>query len=567
MALDRMMHLLAAAYARNSAPSADPAIESGLLARVRSGLLQAAMGQLPPGLNRPEGEALQRWASSVGGAPGVPALYQELLRRTLRLTPGGEIKVDREKTEHRAMGAFYTDEPVGRYLLARAKQYIPDAGTVIDPACGAGALLQMAREQYGPDAVLVGCDSDALALQLCESLLPQVQVHCTDGLLDPPKGSWDLCVGNPPYISSGLRGAVKPDSVREKLLRKRFAASAQYKLNTYPLFIEAGLERLREGGVLAYILPDSFLTGRYFERLRRVILSHTLLELCLIQADFWRHGRVGQTVLLFLRKGPAPLGHQVLVKVCPTPQELERTAEVHRKVSEIVWGDRVRFRLIKDPDTASFIRQIEATAGTAPLGSFVRSYSGLIGRQGQSSLLHAVERPCIGPVGRLLRSGREIDRYQIRWGGERVCLAPERIKSGGHLSYYQNPKILLRQTADSIRAAYDDQGFYCLNNVHLLVPRSEAVDLLVILAILNSAVFHRLYTALTMETGRLFAQVDLDLLETLPIPPITAEASRRLNHLVQQRAKAAPEEAALCEMQIDGLVAELYHLGSLGPRV
>lgn len=412
--------------------------------------------------------------------------------------------------------------------------------------------------QFGAGLQLAGLDTDPLALALCSRNLPGAQVRALDALLEPFPGDYDLCLGNPPYISTGLRGAAAADHARLALLRSRYPATGQYKLNTYPLFVERGLELLRPGGILGYILPDSFLSGRYFEGTRRLLLSNTLLELTLLRDDFWQHGHVGQSVILLVRRGPPPPHHHVTIRVCGGVDDLALTPAVILPLSELVWGERQRFRLIPDPAMRAFVHSMETLPGAAPLGAFLRTYSGLIGRRGQRSLLRSANPGLAGPWGRLLRSGKEIDRYRLRWAGEEVSLAPALIKSGGHSAYYRQPKLMLRQTADTLRAVYDEQGFYCLNNIHVLVPRRAGVNLHALLGILNARPVDTYYRALTMESGRLYPQVDLDLLESLPVPPLPDQLQIQFAALVQKRQSAASDEAAHLERQLDLLAAACY---------
>lgn len=550
--LDRAMQLLAS---RAEASGPDPGEQ------VRSALLRILAGLSVPGLTESEAAQLHNWCRREYGDTADPAgaLYQAMLSRVVRVSADGTLNVSRERGAHRATGAYYTEDVVVRYMLRRAGAYMKDVRTVIDPACGNGAFLTRASEAfpYRLDR-LTGLDSDGVALEACRRSLPGVDLRLADSLLDEVPGGYDLCVGNPPYISSGLRGAAAQDHGRLQALKEIYPSTAQYKLNTYPLFVERGLRLVREGGLVGYIVPDSFLSGRYFAGLRRLLLENTLLELTLIREDFWKHGRVGQSVILFVRRGrPAP-GHRVLVKVCRQVSDLDVAPASLVPLTELAWGPLLRFPLIVQPEERLLARVMESAGGGATVGQLFRSYSGLIGKRGQRSLLRSANPGYQGPCGRLLRSGREIDRYRLSWAGEEVCLDPSLVKSGGCLAYYKNPKILLRQTSDSIRAVYDEEGYFCLNNIHLLVPKSERVPARALLGLINSGPVTRFYRAMTMETGRLYPQVDLDLLETLPLPRLDTPMWENLTRLVANRESAAPSEAAHVDESIDRWVERAY---------
>lgn len=555
MDLDRAMQALA-----DLIPSDSP--DPG--AATRALMLDVLNGGTPAGLPPHTADELRSWLVGAYGAYADPAgaLYQAMLGRVVEHGSNGKMIVRRKRGAHRATGAYYTVTDVVRYMLRRARAYLPEVRSVIDPACGSGAFLTGALAAFaeGLDRI-TGLDADPVALGMCRRIVPEAILQEADALLTDVPGGYDLCIGNPPYISSGLRGAASQDEERQRLLKARYPHTAQYKLNTYPLFIERGMALVRPGGVLGYIVPDSFLSGRYFEGLRRLLLEQTLLELTLVREDFWEHGRVGQSVILFVRRGAAPAGHKVLVKVCQHVADLAHTEPVAISLADLAWGPLRRFPLIVDGQERQVARAMEAAAEGHTLGEHFRSYSGLIAREGQRSLLRSANPDAAGPWGRLLRSGREIDRYRLQWEGEEVCLDPALIKSGGELGYYRQPKILLRQTSDSLRAVCDDQGFYCLNNIHLLIPRSQDTPLRGLLGLINSGTVDRFYRAMTMETGRLYPQVDLDLLDSLPIPPLVPEVWERLRRLVQRRENAAsPGEAAQVDSAIDEMVGQVYRV-------
>jgi len=529
-----------------------------LTEHVRSAAVSVLVGRSPASLAGPDASAIRTWVAEGAGDPGLR--YEEMLNLTVEWR-NGQVAVRRGRGGPRAAGAYYTGAQVLQYMVERAHGYAPDARAVIDPACGSGAFLAAVQDRFGIQFTrVVGLDVDPLAAALCRRAVPQAEVHDVDALLSDVPADFDLCLGNPPYISSGLRGAAAIAPERLAALRRRYPASAQYKVNTYPLFIERGLDLLRAGGVLGFILPDSFLTGRYFERVRALLLEQTILEITLVRSDFWRHGSVGQSVILFVRKGAPGQDHTIRMKTCERVEDLVLASETHLPLSDVVWGPLRRFRLITDPQMRTVVRRMESVPGARPLGDLVRPYSGLIGRKGQDSLLRSNNPGSSGPWGRLIRSGREIDRYRLDWGGEGVLLDDALIKSGGRREYYTNPKLLLRQTADALRAVHDDRGFYCLNNVHVLMPRQSGTDLRPLLGLLNSGPVNLYYQASAMEAGRLYAQVDLDILAAIPIPPLADGLREHLGSLVQRRERAAPQEAAVLETEIDQEVSRAYGL-------
>lgn len=208
----------------------------------------------------------------------------------------GELYVTALPSQQRAEhGRHYTPKPLAAELWNKAKRALswkrpqPLTGLVRDPACGAGALLlPVLREHLGaaartdPQLVLAalpnlieGIDNDPNAVWLANVMLaaemlpilaltPRTRrrplpalVRLGDGLAEHQTSAM-VSLMNPPY------GRVRLEAAE----RERFAEYLYGHANMYSLFMAAGLESLEPEGVLAALVPTSFLAGRYFEAQR-----------------------------------------------------------------------------------------------------------------------------------------------------------------------------------------------------------------------------------------------------------------------------------------------------------
>lgn len=213
----------------------------------------------------------------------------------------GQQYVTALSTEERSRhGRHYTPEALAAELWAMTKRALGQKrpgvlpGRVLDPAAGAGALLlPILREHLGAaarvDAQLAlkalpnyvsGIDNDPHAAWLASVLLASEMlpvlarterarrkplpalVRHGDGLAaveEPVR----VVIMNPPY------GRVKLGSTE----RARFSDALYGHANLYGLFMAAALESLDDQGVLAALVPTSYLAGRYFENLRGILAS------------------------------------------------------------------------------------------------------------------------------------------------------------------------------------------------------------------------------------------------------------------------------------------------------
>jgi hypothetical protein len=143
-------------------------------------------------------------------------------------------------------------------------------------------------------------------------------------------------------------------------------------------------------------------------------------------------------------------------------------------------------------------------------------------------------------------------------------------------------KILIRQTSDRVRAAFDDNGWYCLKSAIIVQLRDEVcLSYKYLLALLNSKLTDYLYQDLVGEQARVFPEVKPVQLFKLPLRiidfanPADKERHGRLVGLVDQMLSAKKRLAAAktdsdkdfyqnkcagLDRHIDTLVYELYGL-------
>jgi adenine-specific DNA-methyltransferase len=195
------------------------------------------------------------------------------------------------------LGAYYTPPPLAERLVAMATSAGVNWKTcrVLDPACGGGAFLSAvaapivnaaghapaAKTIAGIASRLKGFEIDPYAAWLSQTFLEvcfmplcleakqrlPVVVEVRDSLLvDEPKDAtdrYDLVIGNPPYGRVSLTTEV----------RARYKRSLFGHANLYGVFTDLAIRLAKNGGVIAYVTPTSFLAGEYFKALRALLAS------------------------------------------------------------------------------------------------------------------------------------------------------------------------------------------------------------------------------------------------------------------------------------------------------
>jgi len=340
------------------------------------------------------------------------------------------------------------------------------------------------------------------------------------------EGGFDVVIGNPPYVSFGLRGAKRYEEEYGAYLRCFYNNSAEYKISTYAIFMDRGLQVLTNGGYFSYIIPDSFLLGRYFSKLRRLIINTCkIIEITMFIEDFWRSGVVGRPVIVIFKK--------TINKKLREKNRL--TAKLTKDLSSFCISEfqsyqynqsyfnklpHNRFRLLFDESSMKLVKKMDTL--NLRLRDLVDIHTGVRSKIGQKNIISKHKRGTEWERG--LISGREIGRYVLNYEGYYLHINPKILWGGGFdKDIVFSEKLIMRQTGDSLIATYDSSGLFHLNNCHSIVLKDKLINnysIKYILALLNSRLLNHFYHLISLELGRPMAQTDIETLELLPIPKI-----------------------------------------------
>jgi adenine-specific DNA-methyltransferase len=180
-------------------------------------------------------------------------------------------RVSRPRDVYRS---FYTsDQGLVSYMV---KLLSPEPGhSCLEPCAGAGAFVDSLLAASA-DMQITACELSSAAVEQLHAKYAgaqNVRVKKCDFLMDPPDlfdtiGVFDRIIGNPPY--GGWQ-----DYEKRAALKARFPGL--YVRETYGLFLAQALRRLRLGGRLVFILPETFLYLHLQRGLRRLLLDNVAI--------------------------------------------------------------------------------------------------------------------------------------------------------------------------------------------------------------------------------------------------------------------------------------------------
>jgi adenine-specific DNA-methyltransferase len=489
------------------------------------------------------------------------------------------------REDRRARGVFYTPVEIAEWIVAQTYEPLlrqwhgeQSPPKLLDPACGAGVFLQAAmtalrnrcqqlqlskpEEQLAITQALFGTDIDEPTVKTArrQTMLPASNLQCADALAESELGSFDVVVGNPPYVSiRELARSQTPEYVNS--LRERFQ-TARGNFDLYVLFIERALELLKPGGRLGLIVPNKWATLDYAIKLREMLLRETSLEQIVDLSTLRVFPQAGTyPQIIVLQRQPAAVEHRVHISHVTDFAAFQRSnqyrdsrwvAQSSLQSRAFVLGNEIR---------------VEDRVATLPLESIATLHSGA---SGYSANLLAAELQELtesrDEAVDFIVSGN-IDRYAIHLGDvrflnqtwQRPCLSLRSAAiTAAKARLYREPKIVLSGMSRRLEAAYDEQG--CALGVQVYAAAEMKVDPFYLLGVLNSKLlsylFRERFGAKCLSGG--YLSVNKGQLAQLPIAADDREPGSLQIKIANLASQMHRLQSSLLDEQLDALVYELY---------
>jgi len=392
------------------------------------------------------------------------------------------------------------------------------------------------------------------------------------------KGGFDISIANPPYLTfSRVTGSEHKNKLSDKIikesLRKYFPNSAEYKLSTYAIFMNLGIAILHERGTMSFVIPDSFLIGRYFSKLRKYIIDKCKInKIVLFKEDFWEHGTIGLPVVILASRDSNKNSrntHYVETNLAETVKDFSRGIFPGCKYEQ-KYFKRIRFnrfRLFFNTKDKEFTEIVEKNSIEA--SEILDMHVGIRSKVGYKQIYDSEKKGDSWKKG--LVHGSEVIRYKINWAGNYINVDPKLLWAGGfNKRIVKQNKLLMRKTGNDLIVALDREGFFHLDILHAIVRKNSAYDLRYIMAILNSELMSKYYRLITLSLERVLAQTNIETIMQLPIYPASLGNQMKICRKVDEIMSlmdtdySDPEKKshiARISAEIDKMIYLLYGLG------
>ncbi|MDA9216063.1 BREX-1 system adenine-specific DNA-methyltransferase PglX [Flavobacteriaceae bacterium] len=325
------------------------------------------------------------------------------------------------------------------------------------------------------------------------------------------KGGFDVVIGNPPYVDSESMTKSYPNE-RNFISKNYESASGNWDL--FIPFIERGIQILKNGNYLSFIIPNKVLTANYGTALRNLInKSYSIEEIYDLSKDNVFSVDV-YPVILFISKTP----QSSIVKISKIEEGKAETFEINFKHEEN-WAlyQNLNYKLYA---------KIIANNNTFDNNKTFSLYSAATVSEAYEikEFIEDKDTTTINQL-KLINSGT-IDPYLSLWGFKPITYIKERysnpiinIQNIKDKEWTKKPKIAIAGMALRIEAFLDIEGAYLPLKSTTVITANTKENLKYICAILNSKLLSFLFrianSANTMAGG--YLNVNKTNLNDLPI--------------------------------------------------
>ena len=392
-----------------------------------------------------------------------------------------------------------------------------------------------------------------------------------------------IVIGNPPYVKLEHLDKSVVSSLQSQYFELKNGNKKSWADDLYVHFIFKAFELTTEKGLVCFITNDSFIGLESKIRVRNKLLTENLIELINCPKETF-----GATIYtaIFLASNTASIYEEYIASRFSFPEFELKDINSVRKSYVLEMPNQ---RLVAQENAL-----VSKLLSKSKFGEYLKIIDGGIhtGNVRDKIFFHNESK---GAKDRLLQ-GKQIQRWNIWWDAPsakyRYLNASYKpadtfgIGRGGKSSklkeywsmhdpaiHFLPDRLLMRQTSDTLFVAYqnlkEDGQFYTDNTLFTISLSQNLGSLKYYLALLNSKLLNYVYKYLSMEEGKILAQVKTALVEEVPVvfdASKEKEVVKLVNEIIQKRRSNPGCDVSDIEMELDSLVCDIYGLTDIEKR-
>lgn len=388
----------------------------------------------------------------------------------------GYIYISINKVANRkSIGSYFTPIDVVDHLtdiLEQSSRFLDS--DIIDPCCGTGNFLLAAMKRGVPVEHLYGNDIDPISVTLTklnlflngvhDIALLNEQIKNVNSLTDFDERTFDIILGNPPWGYDFSASEIKN-------LMRNYASATKHGTESYDLFLELSLQKVRQGGIISYVLPEAILNVRTHSTVRTLIRKNASVTFVSYIGNAFT-GVACPCILLGLSKADAGNTMGCVVETAAD----NFTIQEPRDLSEDYWNFNLSDEEARCLKKIGDIQNAFTLKGQADfaLGIVTGANKEYISDEKQNN-------------NELVLKGSDIHKYGFENGGHYIRFEPENFQQVAPTNLYRAPeKLIYRFICATPVFAYDNKQTLSLNSANILIPHVKGIDMKYILALLNS---------------------------------------------------------------------------------
>lgn len=199
------------------------------------------------------------------------------------------------KSEKKNNGIFFTPPSTVKIILKLLVKYTSKITNILEPSCGSGEFLTELIKLDNVNITGIEYHKDIYHKVINDKKLAteNLKIYNNDFLTFTSKKKYDLIIGNPPYYV-----------MKKNQVNPNYYQYFDGRPNIFILFIIKSLSLLNSKGILAFVLPKSFLNSFYYNKLRKYINNNfRILKIELCQDKYLE---TQQETIIFIIKNTKP---------------------------------------------------------------------------------------------------------------------------------------------------------------------------------------------------------------------------------------------------------------------